>query len=449
MRALDFNRLPPDTRQRIVACFEGKAPPFAILSQQTSPGAATFGWVCLFLLGLAGAISFAAAGFGTTYTFHQKFPFILGYAVAFFFIIFSILRIVKVRVKKGALPFKPGTYVFPLDIVVADDGIINVHSLSELVEMQPTHHYTNGVYQQTTFRFSFQGGRSFSLSVAPKAKAEQTLAYFREVRMKAVEAAEKRDFDTLMQMDLFASARMNDTWDKFDPSAGIQATPIPAWLKRASLVALAPALLLAIPAYFLRNFVSDESAYRSLQAYGSSSSCETYIREDGRHADDVKRLQLPRAFLREMKAKKSALAIRYFFKKYPSSEVQSEAQKELEAAIALDYATAKTKGSVSALREFLRDNPGSSQEKEARAEIHRLFQNALATFRVKASRADLNLVPFVDQLLVQLEKYDSPPVAVKFVRVPTDSLTRADQVIESELTPAERVTGFAKATPLR
>ena len=447
MRALDFNRLPPDTRERIVACFEGKAPPYAILSQKESAALGYVGWAILALLGLLGLASISYANFGQVYGFHQPFVMFIGYAFCVFVITASVLRILRVNVRKGALPFAPGVYLFPLDLVIADDATLKIHPLTELKEMQPTHHYRNGIYQNTSFRFTFQTGKAHTLYAAPKPKAEQALTYFREVRMKVVEVAEKQDFQTLMAMDLFASARMNDSWDKFQPAAGIQAKRLPMFLQRVALISLAPALVLGLMFYFVRNFVSDEAAFRSLQTYASTPTCETYIRAGGRHADEVKRVTMPRALLNEMVQKKSSLAIRYCLKKYENSAIQADAMKALDEAIAADFTAAKEKSSVTALREFLRDNPGAPQEPQARAEIHALFQKSLTDFKAKASASDPNLVPFVEQLLTHLEKFDSPPVSVRFVRIPTDSLLRADRVIESGLNPVERAAGFAKASP--
>ncbi|MCA9671311.1 MAG: hypothetical protein KC503_37195 [Myxococcales bacterium] len=106
---------------------------------------------------------------------------------------------------------KPLIFLNPLYVVRTTLDEVRYYSLwNELKHLQITHHHTNGVYNYTTFEFRFDGGAAETITVRPKAFAEQLASMIDAYRQRMIAALEQQDFESIMAHDLFIELRMND-----------------------------------------------------------------------------------------------------------------------------------------------------------------------------------------------------------------------------------------------
>jgi len=395
-KRVDFNALPREVRERLIACMQHQQLPYPLLSSIGSQGAAIFGWVFLALIGGGTLLGAIAVEFGRTL---QPAPMIVLYFVALAVVALAVLFCAR-RISLGsALPYKPGRFLFPMDFIDAEDRVLRVVPMSSLIDFRGVHNHTNGVYSGTTLTFSFEGGITETFTIHGKERAEEVLRQLGESQRKIREAAQARDIDTLLQMDPFFEVRIKETWGQTAPKDEDMQQPfakaLPGLLGKGKILAVSGAvgLVLALPVWHFRNIASDEAMFSSAKQANTEWEFEHYVREGKRHVDEVREDLLPRAALRE----------------------------------------AKAKGSVTALREFLKKYPNSVAEKEAREDVHTLFQKTLGDFREQASKDDPKLLPFMEKLLAYLEKNDTSRVEVRFEAPSTEMLTKVDDLLKSEI----------------
>jgi len=393
-RQIPFNALDPRTRQRVIDAIVGKTSPRPILAQKASAGGAVVGWALLACLGIAGALGLAIVEFGSPGDHPQHWGFIAGYAVAFFLVVWSLLRATRTAALSRALPFERGRYVFPTDLVIADSETLTVVPMGRLRKLDGVHRHVNGVYQATDLTFVFEGWGKEFFSVRGKELAEQIMDELHFSQQRISEAVQHQDLEMLAAMDLFFDARVAPLWN--DPAAAKQAAahadgpvlarPIHPLMQRAALLGAA-AMVFAAPTWFVRNLASDEAAFARARDLNTTWALNAYLRAGGRHAREVEDQHLPEAAF-------------------------AEAQRE---------------GTVSALRDFVREHPGSARVDEARAAIHERFAQVRRDFLAQAATGDPRMPTFMGRLLDWLEAHDSPPVRVRFFAPSAESLAIIDQ----------------------
>lgn len=432
MQVLDFNKLSGRTRQRLIAALARQTSPTPLFQDPHSFGMSVFGWGSLSALGLVILAFCWFNRFGSTYNFHQKAGFIAGYITAFFCIFAGIAFIVRNVFRKKASVAPGGVYVFPLDVIEIDGTRIELFSMGDLLGIRPVHHYRNGFYQWTKIHFSFPG-KTYTFTAPSIQYSEQLLNQFQYARAQVRDALERRDMDAIGALDLFIEERMTNQWQAANPADGPQGKAVPMLLGYPALLAVVPAILLAIPSWGIRNYASDEKAYKAVMAYPTFYGCDDYIREEGRHLEEANTFCLARASMREIQSLDSAsLGYRALKKKFPAPALQGELEQGFQKALANEFALAKTKNTVDAYRKFLHDAPDARQAPDAKKAIHAAYQRALTNYGKKTNTSDTSIIPFMAELVDQLEKNDSPPVAVSFERVPTKSLDVADRLLASD-----------------
>jgi hypothetical protein len=396
-KRVDFNALPREVRERLIACMQHTSYPYPLLSAVTSQGAAIAGWVILALVGGLIVLVPLAADFGRKL---QDPAMIAAYALGVAVVLLSGLFLARRVMLGNALPYKPGRFLFPMDFIDATDRNLRVVPMSALVDFRGVHQHTNGVYTGTTLTFTFEGGIRESFVIQGKDRAEEVLRQLQNSQRAIREAAQARDLDTLLRMDPFFEVRVKDTWGAQAPRdedvSGPVAKRLPGLLASAAPilgVSAVAALVISIPMWHLRNVASDEAMFANAKRLDSSYEYKHYVEYGKRHLDEVRDDLLPRAALRE----------------------------------------AKQKGSVTALRTFLHDYPKSVVEKDARDEIHALFTKELGDYREQAATQDPKLLPFMEKLLAYLEKNETARVEARFESPSTEALQKTDELLQTKL----------------
>jgi hypothetical protein len=196
---------------------------------------------------------------------------------------------------------------------------------------------------------------------------------------------------------------------------------------------LAIGFVLGPALWAVRNVASDSAAFSKAKQWDSVYGYDDYLHGGWLHKDEVRNELLPRARLKEAKAKTTTderiEAIEKVIADFPGASIQAEAQKAHDDAIHDAYMDAKDKNTVAALRDFQKKYPKAADVPTAKKRIHELFQKTLTDFRPRASKTDPVLVPFVESLLGYMETNDSPAMEVRFRRHNSPSLSVADKIL--------------------
>ena len=409
-RKVHFNQLSAELRQRLIDCFKGQSAPAPILEERLSVTGAIVGLVFLSLAGL-GALSFVMwVDFGRLYSGVQSPLWLLGYGLALWMVFYGVVKATQRLLLAKTLPFAPGRYLFPLEIVDARSSVLRILPMGALTDFRAVHHHTNGAYTHTELHFYFEGGVHEMFSVRGKELAEQTLDRFDAQRALFREALEAGDMGIVAALDPFLEVRLEeDGWARMTASPvtvseGPSASDLILPMMYPSLVALVMGMLLAGPLWGGRQVMSDEARFKRAMsasvtsAYGSrADELETYLRYGGfRHREAAQTVELPKA----------------------------------------RYEAAKAQGTVTALRELLSAHPSSPHRQEALAQISALFDAALKKVQSKSAQENPEAAAFMARLLKHLEREGLPTMEVRFRAPPTQHLSRIDAELSKEFGPS-------------
>lgn len=403
VRRVHFNALPELTRHRLVEAGAGRGQPAPVLTQKTAGWGGVLGWLLLGLTFGGASLWLLSYDFGHMRdSGQQSFGFLAALLVGSWLTFYSLLAALRRIRLDRAMPIRRGRYLFPTDLVVATEPILRIYPLSQLMKLDPVHHFNNGSYTGTDFNFDFEGGHRETFTVPNKAHAEQALAYFDRCGFVLAQAVRDGDDATVRSLDIFYEAQDHPLWQQLgtvvDAPAQVPSGPrahnLPVLLKWASITAFV-GLVLAAPAWFVRNYLSDEAAYRNAVACDSTACFRSYLRGNGRHADEVRDEHLPRAAFGE----------------------------------------AERAGTVTALREFILEYPRTQWEERAHQVIHQRFEVVRGQFMAQAATNDPNMPVFMGELLAWLELNGSPPVHVRFNAPSGQMLEEIDRDLPPNTSP--------------
>ncbi|MCA9684763.1 MAG: hypothetical protein KC457_21440, partial [Myxococcales bacterium] len=386
-RVIDFNALPKPTRERFVASCKGEGKPRFLHEDTSSPTASAIGGIIVLVLGLGMLYSVANAAFG--YKVDEPGYLVL-YGFAGFCLMGGLLATVRALLTGKALPYKNGTYLFPLDLVTTDGKELTLQPLAGLSHVNGVHQYQNGTYMHTDLTLAFKDGTVTVLKIHGPVQAEQVLQGMRTSQVQAAEAVDAGNYGIFADLDPFYEARTGGQWEEIcgqvnakTPTDSPRAGSTPGILKRAWGLGLILGLVLGGGVWQLRNIASDDAMFERVKDSTDKWELEDYLWSGGtRHEAEVRDVLIPRA----------------------------------------EFEEAKAQGSVTALREFIETHPGSVHEPDARVAIHELFTKALRDFEEQAKGGNNEQVfPLMQSLFAWLEANDSPPLEVRF-RPPDPSL---------------------------
>lgn len=399
-REVDFNALPLLTRQRFVAAVkDSKAADAPLAREVQGVVGLSIGLAVLVLLAWAGLGSlgngFGQLGDPNAWQGWGELANKALWLAAAFYAALALWRRLRMR---QAVPYTPGRYLFPLDLVDAQARRLKIRSLAKLKTIQPVHQHIQGIYRRTVLNFLFDDGTSETLIVGGKQRAEQGIAQWQAKQAELRQAAQASDREALERLDAFFEVRAAN-WNLDSPAAmvGPVATGhVPAYLKWRAPIAIGAALLVALAALAVRNVLSDEAIYKEAVRRGTERAYLDYLSAGWRHVDEI-RAGLPRVAFND----------------------------------------AKKKASVSAFRSVLQRYRGAGLDAEVAKEISSLYAAAFETFRTQAATADAALVPFMERLLSALRDAGGSTLQVRFTRPSVDALQTADARVAQRLGEAK------------
>jgi hypothetical protein len=399
-REVDFNALPLSVRQQFVAAVKSSNAADAPLAREVQGVVALSIGLAVFVLLAWGGLASLGNGFGQLGDPNawQGWSEVVNKAVwpaGTFYVALALWRRVRMR---RVVPYAPGRYLFPVDLVDAQTRQLKIRSLADLKSIQPVHQYIHGIYRRTVLTFSFEDGASEKLVVSGKERAEQAIAQWQAKQAELRQAAQASDRAALTRLDPFFDVRAAK-WNLDSPAAmdGPVATGhVPAYLKWRAPIAIGAALIVAFIALAVRNVASDQVIYEEALRRGTERAYLDYLSAGWRNVDQI-RAGLPRVALSD----------------------------------------AKKKASVTALRSVLQRYPGAGLDTEVATEIGSLYAAAFETFRAQAATADPTLVPFMERLLSVLRDAGGSTLQVRFTRPTVDALQAADARVAQRLGDAK------------
>jgi hypothetical protein len=399
-REIDFNSLPLMVRQRFVSAIAGGNAPDAPLGREVQGLVALSIGLAVLVLLAWGGLSGLGNGFGklgdpNAWLGWGEAVNMSVWLAAALYAALALWRRIRMR---RAVPYAPGRYLFPMDLVDAQTRQLKIRSLANLKSIQPVHQYIQGIYRRTVVTFTFDDGTSEKLIVRGKERAEQGIAQWQAKQAELRQAVQASDRAALKRLDPFFDVRAAN-WVIDSPGAvdGPVATGhVPAYLKWRAPIAIGAALAVAFMAVAVRNVASDQLIYEEALRKGTERAYLDYVSEGWRNVDQI-RAGLPRVAFND----------------------------------------AKKRASVSALRSVLQRYPGSGLDAEVATEIGSLYAAAFETFRTQAAIADPTLVPFMQRLLSALRDAGGSTLQVRFTRPTIEALQTADARVAQRLGEAK------------
>jgi len=425
VRQIDFNELPRSTRERFVRSLVSSSPISAPICSRIVKRRSATVWYLLLAASLLALAGLAIPSFGSILAPVQDRRFLAGYVVACAVLGLSLACIAKRRALAGSLPFAPGVYVFPLDLVDARTRELALHPMSDLISVEPVHHQKKGVYTHSVLWLVFPAD-SFTFEVKSREKAEAIVARLQEARLAAIAATQRNELLSLASIDPFTDARARN----FEPAHdhGLLARDAPIWTHFVWAITIVSGLVLGVAAWRVRNWQSDARAFARLLASPDEATADAYVAAGGLRVADVKSTVVPRARLDAAKAEtgeKRLEALDRFLRDHPGSAFEAEARAALTEALHAHFLAQTT---VGGLRAFVARWPSSPDVPVARAKIAELFRATIADFRQHANTSDKAVVPVVEALLAWAEAHDDP-VEVRFRRRAMTSLPGTEYLL--------------------
>lgn len=447
MRQIDFNDLPRTSRERFVRSLVSVSPSAAPICRRTSKTRSPIAWYLLLLITLAALGVAVMHQFAATAVPVQDRRWLAFYVAAWALTGLALSMLGRRRALKGSLPFQPGVYVFPLDLVDARTRELELYPLSELQSLDPVHHTKGGRYTHSTLWFVF-AEKSFVFEIKGQDQAESQLAAVQSARQILMQAIQRGDLSELLAFDPFADARARNWLPTND--FGLLAKGRPAWTRFIWAITIIVGLAAGVGTWRLRNWRSDERVFARLAAHPDVTLADAYVKGGGLRAAEVETSIIPRAQLADAKKEtgdKRVAALDRFLKTYPKSAVEAEARALLRDALHEQFVAQTT---VSGVRAFVAAWPNAPDAFQGQAKIKELYDQTRATFRQKASTSDKNIGPLVEAMMTWAET-SGAPFDVRLRRRNVAALASTDKLLMKGLLDddgAPAPNGNAEVMPL-
>jgi hypothetical protein len=428
LHQVDFNDLPRPTRERFVRSLVSHSPVARPICQRVSVQRTAAVWYALAALAVGSLVVLGSLRFGSPEAPAQDTHYLAGYVAGGMLFVFALSMVARRRAIKGSLPFAPGVYVFPVDLVDARTRNLVLYPLSTLQAFDVVHHEGKSGYTRSTLRFVFPE-TTFTFETRDRERADLEVNAVEEARAKVTAALEGGgSLASLSAVDPFAEARARN----FAPARdhGLLARGRPSWTRAIWIFTLALGTVVGVASWALRNRASDERAFARLTQTPDVNVAEDYVHAHGAHAADVVKLVLPRAHLaqanRESDPAKRIELLDAVLVRFPNSPIDKDVRAALASAEHADFLARR--GSAASLRAFIQHSPNAADVPAAKAAIVDIGRRALADYHRRASNADKAVGSIVAALFEYAETHGRP-IDVRVRRHRAASMADADAFV--------------------
>lgn len=417
MQKLQFYGLQRPIQERFIESTRGTGAPVALLYQPPTPNYRALGYAIGAASLFALCCLLARLGFGDlNHRFALNPSWVLFvYCGLLCAALLALLTAVLIWNREGNVPFRRGIYGFPSGVIDARSPALEVHPLSELLEVTST---------GSGLRLRFSDGTMFDFRGVNSSRGEQIKAALLEAQQRvSAPPGELSNRDQALLDPLVDTGFKNP----FSPPESMRPW-VPLWTKRWLLFALAAGVASGIGLWKLRNLGSAERLYSKARTLNTIPAYQAYLARGG-VKPDVRDVLLPEAELRDAQSAHTVEAIERFIEGHPNSKIGGKIEGALRAALLRELDTARASGSVAALRDFRSGDPQVSLVKpELEAAQHALYRGALTRYQTM-SRNSPGLIAFFERLLAYAEQH-GPQVEIRFRRRVPDSVQNADSRVQ-------------------
>src|SRR5262245_50350665 len=154
MKAVNFYALPRTQQVRLIDSFAGRFAPVPLLYVPGTPPA-TWAWAALSVLAMMSVAGIAQLGFGSLSSglSVQGSVMLVVYAALGFFVAFGLLEFASRRLRTTSLPWRPGVYLFPAELIDGRHSKLRVYPLGELRGVRPSIRSVVLDFGASSFRF--------------------------------------------------------------------------------------------------------------------------------------------------------------------------------------------------------------------------------------------------------------------------------------------------------
>lgn len=312
-------------------------------------------------------------------------------------------------------PFIFGVYLFPG--VIVDARTPNLDSYSLIDGASASAEGRNLVVRAE--------GRVWVFGMASEAEARQLKEQADEAMRDAAVAVPGAEWH---RFDPFAEPRYSSPLTSRDKIAPFS----PRWVKWSPLLAVVVASVIAPAAGVTRNLLSERRMYNTAIERNSSTAYLDYLTRVGEtKRPDVREVRLPTAELNELKAAGDLRALEDWALKNEDSQIKPAIDAILRQELLNELVVVARKESLGAVREFVETHPKhtlvETEVKNVRKKLtRRVFQEYADKHTPKTEGSN----DAIEALLSYVAEHDSK-VDVRFQRIVTDKVGRADQVVRN------------------
>ena len=316
-----------------------------------------------------------------------------------------------------ALPYLPGTYLFPGCVVEALGPVLRVWSVGDAEAIEVVASPAAGL------ALRMHGGARVVVPAASTEEAERAERALSARKGELAKALAESDPHVLAELDPLHDSALSSP---IGPTERMSYA-LPAWIRFDWGIALGIGALLGLVIVEARNSRSDEAMFRAVATAGTGPAFQAYLAQGGKHSGDVRDVLLPRAELSSVEATGSVDAVEAFAQAHRASKNPARGiDAALRRLLLAELDKAKKVGTVTALDDFAKKYPDGGLAPELAAARHALYAQALAAWKKKA-QADAGTSAFMERLLSVVEKSGSAACEVRFRLQPSRTLDDADE----------------------
>jgi len=422
MKRVDFYTLPRAVQDHVVDSLAGRLVPVPILARYGARPVALYWWVLSCIAAIA-TLLLCVIGYGnasSALSLHPL-PVVAVYVLLVAAFGAGLINAAAYRARIKALPFAPGVYLFPANVIDARGSSLRVFPLEQLTS-------AGGGGGGVVLVF---GSEKFGLPLADVKRLPEALARIEEAKQRAANETDPR---VRFELDALEPPSVMSPLAPQHPL--LFAAPI--WLRLRWVIALVVGVLIGGGIYQVRNSASDNSMLAKARLKNDVASYRAYVERGKRHHDMVANVLLPRAELAVAVADGSVEAIDAFIAAHPKTGIQAEVAAARRAALAAEFERAKAKGTASALLTFAARYPKHELGAAYDQARHAIYVRARTRFQATLPDGEEKTAELVKKLLAYSEKegaklvggsYRGPAVQIRFARLEPVSMGRADSAV--------------------
>lgn len=401
----------------------------------------------------------ALAGYGAPCSPTQEWVWAVGYAAGLLLPIAALLLLALGAIRQRSLPFVPGTYVLPRDVLVARSSEIRIVPLAQVAAIGAPRSFPLSSVAEVTLWVENEPAEVLFVPNAEAAEVVGRLEVAQKAAQQAAAAArvsmppgERRALSKAERRDPLADLRRSTTLEKARRSR--PRSDLLAVFAVAGLVAVG----LSVAALTARNDASDAASLAA--AEGDVEALECYARGGGREAERARTELVPHAAFLEADAEHTVASytrflgdhtdaadaplararreevawetvnhdvwgLSAFVTSYPGSPHAAEARAVLPG---LALAHAREEDDVPSYSTVVTGYPGTPEATEAARLRHGRYTDALAAITARGAAPEA--LAFFDRLFTTLEETSGgSEVLVRFRMPSSRSLTELDEAL--------------------